>query len=154
MASCTSTPATRMSQRLPTGAAVLSFRTALVLMRLPFSSWWCWWLAESARCGDRVVDDAGGPALLEPLTLGLDGVLRVDRRDHAGLEDAEAGAHRGRHECGPAQGGAHPVAPERDGTQGPPDRQGPARLEQAAGLPGAQRFRQGRPELVLHALES
>src|SRR6478735_3204644 len=123
MASCTSTPATRMSQRLPTGAAVLSFRTALVLMRLPFSSWWCWWLAESARCGDRVV------------------------------EDAEAGADRSSHEGCPAQRCGDAVSPERDGADGPADRQGPAGLEQAPGLAGAEGLRERRPELVLHALE-
>src|SRR6476469_5832478 len=150
MASCTSTPATRMSHRLPPGEAVLSFRTAFVLMRLPFSSRWS---GASARRRDRVVDDAGGTTLLEPLTLRLDGVLRVDRRDHAGLEDAEAGAHGGRHEGSPAQRRSDPVAAEGDGADGTADRQRPAGLEQASGLAGAQRLRQGRPQLVLHALE-
>src|SRR6476646_6790332 len=120
MASWTSTPATRMSQRLPPGEAVVSCRTALVLMRLPFSSWWS---GASARRGDGVVDDAGGPALLQPLSLRLDGVRRGDRRDHAGLEDAEAGAHRGSHEGRPAQCCGDPVAPEGDGADGPADRQ-------------------------------
>src|SRR6478735_5317267 len=150
MASCTRTPATRMSQRLPPGEAVLSFRTALVLMRLPFSFRWP---GASSRRGDRVVDDAGGPTLLETFALRLDGVLRVDRRDHAGLEDAEAGAHGRRHEGRPAQCRRDTVATEGDGTDGPTDRQGPAGLEQSPGLPGAQRLREGRTQLVLHALE-
>src|SRR6476659_3356428 len=150
MASCTSTPATRMSHRLPPGEAVLSFRTALVLMRLPFSSWSS---GASSRRRDRVVHDAGGPTLLETLALRLHGVLRVDRRDHAGLEDAEAGAHGGRHEGRPAQCCRDAVAPEGDGADGPADRQGPAGLEQAPGLAGAQRLRERGPELVLHALE-
>src|SRR6478672_2610435 len=134
MASWTSTPATRMSQRLPPGEAVLWFRTALVLMRLPFSSWSS---GASSRRRDRVVHHAGSPTLLETLALRLHGVLRVDRRDHAGLEDAEAGAHGGSHQSRAAEGRSHPVAAEGDGTDGATDRQGPARLEQPAGLSGA-----------------
>src|SRR6476619_3412132 len=109
MASCTSTPATRMSQRLPT-EAVLSFRTALVLMRpSPSSGLSPWFPGASSRRGDRVVDDAGGAPLLEALPLVLDGVLRVDGRHHAGLEDPEAGADRSRHQGRPAEGCRHPV---------------------------------------------
>src|SRR6476469_785608 len=145
MASCTRTPATRMSHRLPPGEAVLSFRTALVLMRLPFSSWSS---GASSRRRDRVVHDAGSPTLLETLALRLHGVLRVDGRDHAGLEDAEAGAHGGRHEGRPAQCCRDAVAPEGDGADGPAELHGPSVLEQAPGRSGAQWLREERAQLV------
>src|SRR5512142_208927 len=139
MASCTSTPATRMSQRLPPAEAVLSFRTALVLMRLSPSYGLSPWLpGASSRRGDRVVDDARGAPLLEALALRLDGVLRVDGRDHAGLEDPESGADRRGHQGRPAERCRHPVVPERHGAERAADGQGAARLEQAAGLAGAQ----------------
>src|SRR3954470_4276422 len=118
MASCTSTAHTRITQRFAprpgvSGPVVIPVSVLLTALPLPWSggaSLRRRGSGASARRGEGVVDDALPPTRLETLALRLDGVLGVDRGDHARLEDPEPRARGPGHEGHAAERGSDPRA--------------------------------------------
>src|SRR5699024_5969357 len=100
MASCTSTPPARTSQRLPAGLPVAGVVWVVSLIRSPGT--WSWGPVGPGRLladgDDAVVDATRGPALLQAPPLRSDGVPRVLGRLDAALDHPEAGEGRRRGE--------------------------------------------------------
>src|SRR5699024_2194556 len=149
MASWTSTPPARTSQRLPSGEASVVAVVGAVLMGASWSKGWI--RPPSADGDDAVVDPALPASVVEPSLLRAHGVLRIQCGLDTRIDDADAGQGGG---VGPRRtrgGGVEPAASGKQCAHSPGDGRGLGEGELRAGLALVHRLID--PEVLVANLE-